>query len=178
MNQKTWEFRDFLYADVNGTEIYADLCRIYEGCGAFFYKENKLISSIFCDIDDVYVVSLGEGEEHYCIKTNDHRNTFYLKKYQKEEKEYAKGDRVIPIENDIPWKLTGVFASDDNIEERFGEEIQRNYVWNVLDVQEGCVLLLQKGDVTRFILSKDVTTLENIKENAIHLKSLQEKKNG
>ena len=174
MNQKTWEFDTFVYANVNNAEIYADLCRIYEGCGAFFYKENKLISSIFCDIENVYAI----GKERYCVKTKDHSNSFYLERCSKEEITYVEGDQVIPNKDGLADNLTFAFAHDDTVEERLREDIQKKYVWNVIGVSEEHILLLQKGEETQFLLSKEVKTLEVIKENAIQLRKIKEKKNG
>ena len=168
---KQWTITDFTYVSINDTHIYADTCKAFEGVGAFFYKDGTLITFIKSKLQSIEPIDTNGTIEHYYAKTYDSRNSFYLMKKDEKQVHNEPQSKVFPAKGDVSTGLTFFFRDHPDKAEEFRDEIDKDYLWEIVENIEGRVLHIQKDDETMYIPASDAITLEEVIENANYLRN-------
>lgn len=163
-NQNEVVLTDFLYFSNGNEKILADKCEIYKGYGLFLYKNGSLISHVQNQVDEVYLVDMGDSA-HYYIKGEKHLATCYLVTKGKPLDTFQVGDKVA-LKGDHAFGLTYAYSKDNAIFDKFAEELDKEYLWEIVDIKEGIMAKIEQGEVVKFVSVSDIITVEKIKENS------------
>ncbi|MED0951518.1 hypothetical protein P4T70_26020 [Bacillus mobilis] len=155
--------------------VDCDVIEVYSGVGVRFLKKTngvlKEILFISGNADKVELVQMhGVKEkifEHYYIRVDSVNIYAKLIDDRVEKNNLKVGNKVFIVDRrDVPFKLMLGFAENiPGLEEEL-PNIQRDFEYEVLEVVNDNIVLIQKDEDKMYITHDKVTTLEEIKRNA------------
>ncbi|MFJ8528405.1 hypothetical protein [Bacillus sp. NPDC094106] len=155
--------------------IECDVIEVYSGVGARFLKEIngnlQEIMFIAGNADKVELVSMHRGEEieyeHYYIRVDSVNIYAKLIDDTVRESSLNVGDRVfLTDKSDLAFNLMIGFAENHPDLPKVLPDIQRDFEYEVTEIVNEDIVLVQKGEEKKYMTRNKVTTLDEIKANA------------
>ncbi|HDR7922411.1 hypothetical protein [Bacillus paranthracis] len=150
--------------------VDCDVIEVYSGVGARFLKEiNGALQEILFisgTADKVELVQM-HGLNHYYIRVDS--VNIYAKLIEEDIKKLSLrvGDKIFITNNsDLTFNLMIGFAENHPELPKVLPDIQRDFEYDVTEVVNENIVLIQKGEDKRYMSRDKVTTLEEIKLNA------------
>jgi hypothetical protein len=203
---KIQEFTDFRHVEINGLNLKADKCVLYDNCGIGIYFKGERLAFIECKNFEV----INFGEFHTTIRYNSHKGQFscsyiYLRYKEigededsEEEKEnnFIKevlniGDKVIRNYNEEhsptnhpekkysdSYLITNAYWGKKNLILEHLDDVRHDFEWELVEMIDGVIGRVKKNRVEELCLLKDIETLDTLLHNTEELiKALGHKKN-
>lgn len=172
------EFTGFLHVTFSPPRdmtLYATKCVVYD-VGVMFYYNDVLILTLEETIKDVCEeVRLSDRDSHAYIRGK--YLSIYLKWEQTEPvKKVTENDRyVIRVDDESASRVFNGYYQNAALMDQEQVELSRMFEWELLECGD-FVSKIKKEEEIRYVLTKNLTTIQKTKQDTLDFKVLKEQK--